>query len=136
MKRIAWLLLATAGAAPAAPRPNVELACVAHGMGPLLDCTVRVAAAGAPLADAKVTLGASMPSMPMAHTVKPVVAVPTGRPGEFRGTLQLEMNGDWAVHVDLAGPVRDRVVRVLAVDECEGDRRCPVAPARPAARKP
>ena len=133
-------------AAAADPRPAVELACVAHGMGPLLECTVRVAREGQPLPGLQVSLGATMPSMPMAHSVKPVAAAPTGRPGEYRGTLALEMNGAWAVQVDLAGPadqtgqtgqpgrpLRDRVVRTLAVDECPGDRRCPVAVARPGA---
>ena len=128
------VFLASITSALAAPRPAVDLHCVAHGSGPVLDCTVRVAIGGAPLEAAKLTLGASMPSMPMAHTVKPVLATATGRPGEYRGSLQLEMNGDWAVQVDLAGPPRERVVRVLRVDECPGEQRCPVAAARTPAR--
>lgn len=128
-------LLAAITSALAAPRPLVDLHCVAHGSGPVLECTVRVTADGAPLDAAKLTLGASMPSMPMAHSVKPVPATATGRPGEYRGSLQLEMNGDWAVQVDLAGPPRERVVRVLRVDECPGDRRCPIALARSPVRK-
>ena len=130
------MLLAFAGSALSAPRPEVDLQCVAHGSGPLLDCTARVSVSGAPLAATQLTLGASMPSMPMAHTVKPVSATPTGRPGEYRGSLQLEMNGDWAVQLDLAGPPRERIVRVFRVDECPVDQRCPAAPARAAARKP
>ena len=129
-------LLAPATSALAAARPKVDLQCVAHGSGPLLDCTAHVAAGGAPLNAAKLTLGASMPSMPMAHTVKPVPAMPTGRPGEYRGTLQLEMNGDWAVQVDIAGPPRERIVRVLRVDECPGEQRCPVVPAHAPAPAP
>ena len=129
-------LLAATSSALAAPRPEVDLQCVAHGSGPLLDCTVRVSVSGAPLGAAKLTLGASMPSMPMAHSVKPVSATPTGRPGEYRGSLQLEMNGDWAVQVDLAGPPRERIVRVLRVEECPIDQRCPAAPVRAPARKP
>lgn len=118
------------GTANAAPRPQVSLSCVAHGAGPQLECTVRAAREGTPLAGLQVTLGASMPSMPMAHSVRPVVAAPTGRPGEYRGVLALEMSGAWAVQIDLAGSARDRVVRTLAVEECEGDRRCPVQPVR------
>ena len=131
-------LLALVTGAFAAPRPEVDLQCVAHGSGPQLECTARVTTGGAPLNAAKLTLGASMPSMPMAHSVKPVPALPTGRPGEYRATLQLEMNGDWAVQLDLAGPPRERIVRVLRVDECPGDQRCPVAlaPARARARAP
>ena len=127
-------LLAAITSALAAPRPELDLRCVAHGSGPLLECTARVSAGGAPLHAAKLTLSASMPSMPMAHTVKPVAATATGRPGEYRGTLALEMNGDWAVQIDLAGPPRERVVRVLRVDECPGDQRCLVVPARAPSR--
>ena len=124
--------LAAAGAA-AAPRPQVDLQCEAFGMGPQLECTVRLRASGAPLVGAQVTLGASMPSMPMAHTVKPAAAAPTGQPGEYRGRLELQMTGVWAVQVDVAGPLRDRVVRSLRIDDCEGDRRCPVPPLSPPA---
>ena len=129
-------LLAVGSGARSASRPEVDLQCVAHGSGPRLDCTARVTVGAAPLGAAKLTLGASMPSMPMAHTVKPVPAMPTGRPGEYRGTLQLEMNGDWAVQVDLAGPPRERIVRVLRVDDCPGEQRCAVAPARAPAPSP
>lgn len=127
----AALLPALFPAAAQSRRPQVDLACEAHGMGPLLDCTVRLRASdGRPLTGATVTLGATMPSMPMAHTVKPVRALPTAAPGEYRGQLTLEMSGAWAIEIDLAGPVRDRVVRVLMAEECEGDGRCPAPPAR------
>lgn len=129
MKRIAaTAAFVLTAAASAAPRPQVDTTCIAHGMGPLLECTVRVTQAGRALDGVSVKLGASMPSMPMAHSVKPVAAVPTGEPGTYRGTLELEMNGAWAVQVDLSGAVRDRVVRRFAVDECDGDKRCPVNP--------
>lgn len=128
---VAALLPALFPAAAQSRRPQVDLACEAHGMGPLLDCTVRLRASdGRPLTGATVTLGATMPSMPMAHTVKPVRALPTAAPGEYRGQLTLEMSGAWAIEIDLAGPVRDRVVRVLMAGECEGDGRCAAPPAR------
>lgn len=125
------LLLCAELASAAQPRPAVDLQCIAFGAGPQLECTVRLRSAGAPLAGAQVTLGASMPSMPMAHSVKPATAAATGQAGEYRGRLELEMNGVWAVQVDIAGPARDRIVRTLRIDDCEGDRRCPAAAARP-----
>lgn len=126
---VALLLAAAPLLTAAAPRPAVDLQCVAFGMGPKLECTVRLRGAdGRPLAGAAVTLGATMPSMPMVHHVKPVVAAPTSAPGEYRGRLELEMSGAWAVQVDIAGPVRERVARTLQIDECEGDRRCPAPP--------
>ena len=126
----ALLLTGLPAPATAAPRPTADLACVAFGMGPQLDCTLRLHISGAPLDKARVTLGAAMPSMPMAHSVKPVAALPTGRPGEYRALLELEMNGVWALQIDIAGPPRERIVRSLRVDECEGERRCPVPEAR------
>ena len=133
----ALLLAAAPLLTTAAPRPAVDLKCVAFGMGPQLECTVRLRGAdGRPLTGAAVTLGATMPSMPMAHHVKPAAAAPTSTPGEYRGRLELEMSGAWAVQVDIAGPVRERVARTLQIDECEGDRRCPVLPASRAAAEP
>lgn len=137
--RVAALVLGSlAMPAPAAARTAVDLECVASGTGPQLDCTVRLrAAAGEPLTGATVTLGASMPSMPMAHHVHATPAQPTGAPGEYRGRLALEMSGAWTVQVDIAGPVRDRVARTLQVDDCEGSGRCPAIPiagARPSAK--
>ncbi len=124
-------LLAAPAWAQAPARPTTELRCASHGNGPLLDCTVRLrAAGGAPLDGAQVTLGAMMPAMPMAHSVKPMPARPTGQPGEYRGTVELEMLGVWAVQVDIAGPVRDRVVRPLNIDECKAATPCAAAPAR------
>lgn len=134
--RVAWVValavttVLAATQAAAQSRPQVDLACESFGRGPQLDCTVRAMRDGAPLDGAQVTLGATMPSMPAAHSVRPVPAAPTGRPGEYRGTMTLEMLGVWAVQVDVAGPVRDRAVRNLLIEGCDGDRRCPAATAR------
>ena len=129
--------LAISLAAPALPaaaqaaRAKVDLRCDAVAIGPTLDCVVQLAARdGKPLDGAQVTLGATMPSMPMAHRVKPTVAAPTGRPGEYRGSLALEMSGVWALQVDIAGPLRDRAVVRLQAEECpEGQKRCAVRTA-------
>lgn len=113
-------------------RPQVDLRCDAHGLGPLLDCRLQLRTAqGEPLSGASVALGATMPSMPMAHSVRPVKAEPAGAPGEYRGQLALEMSGVWAIEVDISAPVRERVVRVLRAEECAGNGRCPALPARP-----
>lgn len=123
--------IALAGAAhAAAERAAVELRCESFGNGPQLECVARLRSAdGAPLQGAKVTLGATMPSMPMAHSVAPAAAAPTGQPGEYRGLLRLEMPGVWAVQVDVAGPLRDRAVRSLRVDACAAQQRCVAGPS-------
>ena len=132
---LAGLLLCSAAPA-AAQKPTLDLQCVAYGKGPLLECTMRLRApGGGPLEQAKVTLNAGMPSMPMAHTIKPVAAGATGQAGEYRAVLQLEMHGVWAIEIDIAGPPRDRLVRRLRVEPCTADRRC-AATEIPPSRRP
>jgi hypothetical protein len=58
-----------------------------------------------------------MPSMPMAHNVKPVIAKASGAPGEYQARLTLEMYGDWAVRLQIGGPIRDQLVEVRSFDE-------------------
>jgi hypothetical protein len=65
---------------------------------------------GQPLQGVDVTVGADMPAMPMAHNVKPAKAKPGSKPGEYKVRLELEMMGEWAVKLRLAGPVRDQIV--------------------------
>jgi len=135
-----WAMTPLANAqnpAPASARPQLELQCVSYGTGPMLECLVDLKRRdGAPLEGATVTLGGLMPSMPMAHTIRPVKAAATGRPGQYKATLELEMLGVWAVDVDITGPVRDKRSRNLVVHECEGNTRCPATPARPADMAP
>ena len=70
------------------------------------DCIIKLSNArtSAPLEQATVTVGADMPSMPMAHNVRPVIAKATGTPGEYQARLALEMFGDWAVRLKIGGP--------------------------------
>ena len=113
-------------------KPQVALKCVSYGKGPMLDCVVDLKRAeGAPLDGAQLMLGAMMPSMPMAHTIKPMKAAPTGAPGQYKATLELEMLGVWAVDVDISGPLREKVSRNLLVHECKGNDRCAATPAKP-----
>jgi len=114
-------------------RPQVALKCVSYGMGPMLECVVDLKRReGTALDGAQMSLGALMPSMPMAHTIKPMKATPTGVPGQYKATLELEMLGVWAVNVDIEGPVREKVSRNLVVHECESNARCAATVAKPA----
>jgi hypothetical protein len=116
-------------------RPRIELKCVSFGTGPMLECLVKVQRHdGKPLNNAQVTLGALMPSMPMAHTIKPVKAEPTANLGEYKGTLELQMSGVWTVDVDLSGPIREKFARNFLINECTGSARCVAAPSVPSAR--
>lgn len=104
------LILGLAPAIALAQSPKADLACKATGTDFVYDCTIRLSRGGKPVEGAQLTVGADMPSMPMAHNVKPVKAVPAQAPGEYRAKLDLEMLGVWAVKLRLSGPVRDQLI--------------------------
>src|SRR5262245_31908719 len=100
--RMTFAVLAMAaglGAAPAlaADRARATMSCKPAPEKFAYDCTFKLSNArtGAPLDEAQVTIGADMPSMPMAHNVRPVTAAAAGAPGEYRARIVLEMHGDW-----------------------------------------
>jgi hypothetical protein len=103
----------------AADRVHATVACRAAGEKLTYDCTIKLtnARTGAVLDNARVTIGADMPSMPMAHNVPPVTATATGAPGEYQARVRLEMHGDWALRLTIAGALRDQVVEVLNFGE-------------------
>jgi hypothetical protein len=100
-----------------AQSPQGELACKSTGTDFVYDCTIRLTRAGKPLEGAKVTVGADMPSMPMAHNVKPQQAKPGTKPGEYAVRLDLEMLGEWAVKLRIGGPVRDQLILHYEFDD-------------------
>lgn len=109
-----------AGGAPAADvRAKAEVACAPTARALEYDCTITLSdrRSGEPLAGLDVVLGAEMPSMPMAHNVRPAAATPTGAPGAYRARLALEMHGEWALRIDLTGAVRDRVVKTMRFED-------------------
>ena len=58
-----------------------------------------------------------MPSMPMAHNLRPVKAKAGKLPGEYRARLDLEMLGEWAVKLRLRGPLQDQLILLYDFDE-------------------
>jgi hypothetical protein len=106
-------------AALASDRANAVIDCKATAEALVYDCAIKLANArtGAPLEQATVTVGADMPSMPMAHNVAPVAAKTGDSPGEYRARLVLEMHGDWALRLKIEGPLKDQLVEVRNFDE-------------------
>ena len=120
--RFVLVLLLAVPVAALAQKTNAQLDCAYTGKDLIYDCRIKLERAGEPLTGAQVTIGADMPSMPLAHTVKPARAQATKTPGEYRARLELEMTGEWAVKLRLAGPVRDQLVLHYEFDE-RGARR-------------
>jgi YtkA-like len=111
-----FVVLVSFGSGRAAEvKAKAEVTCSATAKPLEYDCTIKLSdrRSGEALTGVDVTIGADMPSMPMAHNVKPAKAMPGSEPGTYRASIKLEMHGDWAVKVDLAGPVRDRIVKSM-----------------------
>jgi len=121
-----FLSLALAALPAHAESVRGALECRFTGTDFVYDCVIRLSRGNAPLAGAQVTVGADMPSMPMAHNIKPVKAKAGAKAGEYEARLDLEMTGEWAVKLRVSGPVRDQLILHYQFDE-KG--------ARPAERK-
>jgi hypothetical protein len=102
------LLLSTPAAF--AQRPKADMRCTHTGTDFVYDCVIRIKRGAEPVPGLNIVVGADMPSMPMAHNVKPVKARAGKEPGEYLARLDLEMAGEWAVKLRLSGPVRDVLV--------------------------
>jgi hypothetical protein len=114
MKRAVALLALAGIAAPAlAQRLDAEVDCQPTKHDLVYDCRflLKEAKTGKPVSGAELAVGADMPSMPMAHNVKPVKAAPGTAPGEYTARIELEMFGEWALKLDVRKPVRDRIVK-------------------------
>lgn len=116
MKRLVLAMAScvlTASVLAQTPRHRVDLACQPTDAAMVYLCTIGVTdASGNPVIGVDMTVSADMPSMPMAHNVKPVKAAPVqGKPGTYQGRIELEMLGEWAVKLQVKAPRPDVVVR-------------------------
>ncbi len=117
MKFFLFLLLFLSSSPAFAQRAQAELNCKPTKIDFIYDCTIKLVRNGQPLQGAQIAVGADMPSMPMAHNVKPVKAKPGKLPGEYEAKLDLEMLGEWAVKLRLGGPVKDQLILLYEFDE-------------------
>ena len=102
-------------------RAKADIACKQAG-GPLqYECVVKLidARSNTPLTGVTLSVGADMPSMPGVHHLRPARAVEDAEKGNYRAHLVLDMHGEWALQLNLSGPVRDRVVKLLRFEGAE-----------------
>ncbi len=109
--------------AVAGERVKAEIDCATTDKALVYDCTIMLRGkdSGQPVAGAEIAVNASMPSMPMAHNVRPVTAMPMGGPGGYRARIELQMYGDWVLTLDISGPTRDRIVESVQFGEAKAD---------------
>jgi hypothetical protein len=89
---------------------DARIDCKAANGGLIYECVIWLTQDGKPLSGAQISVGADMPSMPMAHNLRPANARPGTRAGEYLVRLDLDMPGEWAVKLKISGPVRDQLV--------------------------
>jgi len=116
---LALAMLSLSGGAAAGERAAAEVACTATERRLVYDCNLVLTGknSGMPLEGATVVVKAEMPSMPMAHNVPPVTAMPMGTAGHYRARIDLEMPGAWTLTIDVSGPTRDRLVKTVQLGE-------------------
>ncbi len=102
-----------------AQRLAADVKCNSTKQALVYDCRIalRESGSGRPVSGAELSVSADMPSMPMAHNVKPVKATPTNQAGEYTARIELEMHGEWAVKLRVGGPVRDQLIMHYEFDE-------------------
>jgi YtkA-like len=101
--------------AKAQVRAKADIACQPTAEELQYDCIIKLAnpRTNHPLSGLDLTVGADMPSMPATHHVRTVKAVEDLAKGTYKARIALEMYGEWALRLDLSGPIRDRVIKVL-----------------------
>ncbi len=108
-------LVLISDSAKAEERAKAHVQCEKTDIRLAYDCLIVLMGkkSGKPMEGAKFEVGADMPSMSMAHNVKPVMAMPGEKPGTYHVRIQLEMYGEWALKIDLKEPMRDRLIHKM-----------------------
>jgi hypothetical protein len=120
------LILATLSclATPAlADRILAEATCIPTDSEMRFSCEIALSQGGQPVEGATFTVKPDMPSMPMAHNMRPVPAETTDSPGIYSVHLHLEMLGEWTLTLDLTEPRRDRAVVPYTFDDTAPEHR-------------
>jgi hypothetical protein len=109
-KSTLFLILVLLACPAMAQRIKADITCTHTGADFVYDCVIHIKRGLEPVPHLNIVVGADMPSMPMAHNVKPVTARPGKEPGEYLAKLDLEMAGKWSVKLRVSGAVRDVLV--------------------------
>ena len=110
------LALVSAIALAAGERPMVKVGCEPTDEKLVFHCMFEVMGRKShePIEGAAFKVNADMPTMPLAHNVRPIRPEPVdGKPGSYEGRIELEMLGEWAIRMTFDKPVRDIVIEKL-----------------------
>ena len=95
---------------------TTQTTCMTHEQALTYMCKVNLSHHGEPATNIGISVSAVMPSMPMAHNIKPVLAIPVADvPGQYMFVLELEMKGTWRLVYNITRPFVDRLHETLMV---------------------
>ncbi len=99
--------------AQAAERAMADVECTPTEQKLVYDCMIHLMGkkSKANLVGASIKIKADMPTMPMAHNVRPVEVEPMAKPGMYKARIQLEMHGEWVLRMEIGGPTRDLLIK-------------------------
>jgi len=111
----------------AAERARADVECTPTDQKLVYDCMIMLTGrkSGTAKDGVEFTVKADMPSMPMAHNVKPVKAMPTGKPGRYHARIELAMHGEWVLKMDVSSPARDTIILKMHFGASKGDSGSP-----------
>ena len=114
MFRSFFLVFLCVGFTPLFASPiKTETSCKKTEVRLQYDCLVVIKSGDNHISNVEVMVGADMPSMPMAHNVKPVKVHKSNKDGEYKFVIQLEMLGEWKFIYNFTKPERDKIFEKL-----------------------
>ena len=111
----------------AAERARADVECASTDQKLVYDCMIMLTGrkSGTAMDGVEFTVKTDMPSMPMAHNMKPVKAMPAGKPGMYHARIELEMHGEWILKMDVSSPARDTIIHKIHFGASKGESGLP-----------
>jgi hypothetical protein len=99
---------------------KTQTSCMPHEQALTYACKVNLSVHNKPVSNAGISVSADMPSMPMAHNMRQIMAVPVaGFAGQYEFVLVLEMAGDWRLVYNISSPFMDRLHEPLVIGKSD-----------------
>ena len=114
------LALTMASGIAQANMAKTQTSCMPHEQALIYTCKVNLSVHNKPVSNAGISVSADMPSMPMAHNMRQIMAVPVaGLAGQYEFVLVLEMAGDWRLVYNISSPFMDRLHEPLVIGKSD-----------------
>ena len=114
------LALTMASGIAQANMAKTQTSCMPYEQALTYACMVNLSVHSKPVSNAGISVSADMPSMPMAHNMRQIIATPVaGLTGQYEFVLVLEMAGDWRLVYNISSPFMDRLHEPLVIGKSD-----------------